>query len=66
MHNYEIRIIARNFEAARIVVITQANDFAAIRKACSLTRIDEDQGIEIWRGLDCIYADYRHQPLSAC
>ncbi len=53
LENYEIRII-KNGRQSVIYACPHASDYAAIRKAQSLAK-PEDQ-VEVWRELDCVYA----------
>lgn len=50
---YEIRII-KDGRHPFIYACTHASDHAAIRRAQSLAA--ENDKVEVWRGLDCIYA----------
>lgn len=50
---YEIRII-KDGRRPIIYACTHASDHAAIRRARSLA--GETDKVEVWRGLDCIYA----------
>ncbi len=50
---YEIRTV-KDGRHPFICACTHASDHAAIRRAQSLT--DENDKVEVWRGLDCIYA----------
>ncbi len=63
MDTYEIRVLTRDYETSRICVTVQASVFAAIRRAQATAQGGE--GVEVWRGLDCIYANYREQEFSA-
>lgn len=54
MDNYEIRIVKKGSRAPFIYNCPQASDDAAIR--CGQRLISEDDELEVWRGLDCIYA----------
>ena len=53
MENYEIRIVK---EGRRPIIYAcpHASDHAAIRRAQGLAA--EHDKVEVWRGLDCIYA----------
>ena len=51
---YEIRIIKKQSRFHVIYACSQASDHAAIRRAKSL--IEEGDGVEVWRGLDCVFA----------
>ena len=63
MHGYEIRIVARNYKTSISYRTVQKNTDAAIRRACALK--PEGLGVEVWDGMDCIYANYRDQPFLA-
>ena len=54
MHAYEIRIVKKQSQMPVIYACDQASDHAAIRRAKSL--IEDGDGVEVWRGLDCVYA----------
>lgn len=54
LDNYEIRIVKKGKSGPFIYATPQASDHAAVRRARSLVQ-DGDQ-VEVWRGLDCIYA----------
>jgi hypothetical protein len=52
MTQYEIRIIKPSGKSL-VLAITLASDFAAVRRAqCAAA---EDDQIEIWRSMTCIY-----------
>ena len=53
LETYEIRIIKQG-HGPFIYACPQASDHAAIRRARSLAAAEDK--IEVWRGLDCIYA----------
>ena len=53
MDTYEIRILKRRSRKPMIHACIQASDHAAIRRAKSL--IEEGDGVEVWRGLDCVF-----------
>jgi hypothetical protein len=63
MTDYEIRIVRRDYRTSHVFVRTLSSDFAAIRGAHALVR--PGQGVEVWRGEDCIYANHHDQPLIA-
>lgn len=50
---YEIRIMKKQSRFPVVYSCSQASDHAAIRRAKSL--IDEGDGVEVWRGLDCVF-----------
>ena len=54
MEAYEIRILKKQNPVPRIHSSLQASDHAAIRRAKSL--IEKGDGVEVWRGLDCVFA----------
>ena len=54
MDAYEIRIVKKQKPSPVIYACSQASDHAAIRRAKSL--IEEGDLVEVWRGLDCVYA----------
>jgi hypothetical protein len=61
MHDYEIRIVTADGRTPCLVASALPNDLAAIRRAHSLAR--PGQGVEVWRGADCIYANDRDRPM---
>jgi hypothetical protein len=63
MPGYEIRVVTRNYETSKSFIVQQTDATAAVRRACTLK--PEGQGVEVWDGIDCIYADYRNQPIWA-
>ena len=54
MDAYEIRIMKKQSRTPVIYACAQASDHAAIRRAKSL--IEDGDGVEVWRGLDCVFA----------
>lgn len=54
MDAYEIRIVKKQSRTPVIYACAQASDHAAIRRAKSL--IEDGDGVEVWRGLDCVFA----------
>jgi hypothetical protein len=54
MHEYEIRVLNVNGQTALIAAGVQLNDHAAVRSAKKLAN---GRKCEVWRGMDCIYAD---------
>ena len=54
MDAYEIRIVKKQQPSPVIYACSQASDHAAIRRAKSL--IEDGDQVEVWRGLDCVYA----------
>jgi hypothetical protein len=51
---YEIRILKKQNRFPVIYSCSQASDHAAIRRAKSL--IEQGDSVEVWRGLDCVFA----------
>jgi hypothetical protein len=51
---YEIRIIKKQSRFPVIYSCSQTSDHAAVRRAKSL--LEEGDGVEVWRGLDCVFA----------
>lgn len=54
MDAYEIRIVKKQKISPVVYACSQASDHAAIRRAKSL--IEDGDLVEVWRGLDCVYA----------
>jgi hypothetical protein len=54
LDSFEIRIVKKQSQSSVIHACSQMNDHAAIRRARSL--IEDGDGVEVWRGLDCVYA----------
>lgn len=63
MHGYEIRVISRNYNDSKSYQTEQEGIAAVIRCACLLKR--EGLSVEVWDGIDCIYANYRDQAFLA-
>jgi hypothetical protein len=63
MAGYEIRVVTRNYKTSKSFLVQQKDATAAVRRAYTLKL--EGQGVEVWDGIDCIYADYRDQPVWA-
>jgi hypothetical protein len=63
MHGYEIRVVARDYKTSKSYQTQQIDTAAAIRRACALK--PQGLGVEVWDGMDCIYANYRDQPFLA-
>lgn len=55
MEVYEIRIFKGLKASASVYRTTQTSDFTAIRVARSVA--EEGDAIEVWRGMNCIYAE---------
>lgn len=51
---YEIRIVKKEGKAPVIYACSHVSDHAAIRRAQSL--VEDGDLVEVWRGLDCVYA----------
>ena len=62
MHDYEIRVVARDYRTAHTLACSLPSDFAAIRRGQALAQPGE--GFEVWRDGDCIYANHRDHPLA--
>jgi len=54
MENYEIRLVRRQGQSV-VYASTYLSDYAAVRGARMMA--GSDDGIEIWRGMHCIYRD---------
>ncbi len=54
LDNYEIRIVKQRKSGPFIYHSPQASDHAAVR--CAQSLIEDGDRVEVWRGLDCIYA----------
>jgi hypothetical protein len=54
MENYEIRLVRRQGKSV-VYASTYISDYAALRGARMMARSED--GIEIWRGMHCIYRD---------
>lgn len=57
MNQYEIRIL-RHDNQPLIVTSRFLGDFHAIRRGQAMA--EEDEGVEVWRGMKCLY---RREPL---
>ena len=53
MSMYEIRVCGGGHARPYIFRTVQLSDFAAVRKALAVA--EEDEKIEVWKGMDCIY-----------
>lgn len=53
MKEYELKVFGDG-KPAVILSVRLGSDFAAVRRAVSLCQ--DGQGIEVWRGMDCIFA----------
>jgi len=51
---YEIRIVKKQAKGPVIYACSHVSDHAAILRAQSL--IEDDDMVEVWRGLDCVYS----------
>jgi hypothetical protein len=54
LDNYEIRIVKKGKGGPIIYSTPQVSDHAAVHRAQCL--IEDGDHVEVWRGLDCIYA----------
>ena len=62
MNCYQIRIL----RAAGETVLLENNytsDFAAVRRARRAA--EDDDKVEVWRGMDCIYSEYESRNHAA-
>jgi len=62
MHCYQIRILRAAGETV-VLENSYASDFAAVRRARRAA--DEDDRIEVWRGMICIYSEYESRNHTA-
>jgi hypothetical protein len=58
MHEYEIRVLTVG-RGDTVIELLHLNDHAAIRAAKKLAN---GKRFEVWRGLDCVYADATPTP----
>jgi hypothetical protein len=63
MHDYEIRLFKAEDNHPCIHLTSQASDYSAVRRAKRLAA-DSDAGFEVWRGLNCVYAETGRAPLN--
>lgn len=63
MNSYELRVIDPRDRNAAIYASSHVSDFAAIRRAMSLA--GDDDVIEVWRGLVCVYAGAPQMALAS-
>lgn len=56
MNRYEFRILNPQGNLAHVLGCNQTSDFAAVRYATA--RMPPNGGVEVWRGMECIYARY--------
>ena len=63
MHSFDIIVVARNHKGLKTYQTQQEDITAAIQRACELK--SDGQSVEVWDGIDRIYANYRDQPLLA-
>jgi hypothetical protein len=62
MPSYDIRFLKWRDGAKPVYRITETSDFAAI---CAARKAAESgDGVEVWRGMDCIYAAQEHGGFS--
>lgn len=54
MENYEIRLVRKQGPSV-VYASTYMSDYAALRGARMMA--DSEDGIEIWRGMHCIFRD---------
>jgi len=54
MENYEIRLVRKQGKSI-VYASTYISDYAALRGARMIA--NSEDGIEIWRGMHCIYRD---------
>lgn len=59
---YQIRILRAAGETV-LLENSYASDFAAVRRAQRAA--DEDDKVEVWRGMDCIYSEYESRNHAA-
>ena len=58
MNAYEIlRILNKSHQPKVIVHVAHVSDFAAVRSA---RRLAGSQAVEVWRDVECIYRDRKH------
>ena len=62
MMSYQIRILRAAGETV-LLENSYASDFAAVRRAQRAA--DEDDRVEVWRGMDCIYSEYESKNQAA-
>jgi len=62
MNSYQIRILRA---AGQTVLLenSYASDFAAVRRARRAA--EDDDKVEVWRGMDCIYSEYESRNHAA-
>lgn len=59
---YQIRILRAAGETV-LLENSYASDFAAVRRARRAA--EDDDKIEVWRGMDCIYSEYESRNHAA-
>ena len=59
---YQIRILRAAGETV-LLENSYVSDFAAVRRAQRAA--DEDDRVEVWRGMDCIYSEYESKNQAA-
>lgn len=62
MESYEIRLI-RKPGSSVVYASSYISDYAAVRGARMLAEVGD--GIEIWRGIHCIYQDETRRAMQA-
>ncbi|MEO8302128.1 MAG: hypothetical protein ABI608_10060 [Rhizomicrobium sp.] len=59
---YQIRILRAAGETI-LLENSYASDFAAVRRARRAA--EDDDRVEVWRGMDCIYSEYESRNHAA-
>jgi hypothetical protein len=54
MQMYDIRLTKTDYKTRSVYQIAQADDHAAIRRALRLAA--DEATVEVWRGMECVYA----------
>jgi len=62
MNHYQIRILRAAGETV-LLENSYASDFAAVRRAQRAA--EDDDKVEVWRGMDCIYSEYESRNHAA-
>ena len=62
MNRYQIRILRAAGETV-LLENSYASDFAAVRRAQRAA--EEDDRVEVWRGMECIYSEYESKNHAA-
>lgn len=58
MFSYEIRLRKYGRQSDAVYCVRKTSDFAAVRNALKIA--ESGDGVEVWKGAECIYADH-HQ-----